>query len=231
MPILEYIKEPIYLVGFLLGITIGLSVHEFAHAWIAMRLGDYTAKYQGRVSLNPSKHIDPWGLLFLLFAGFGWGKPVPINSNALRGRYDELKIAIAGPISNLITAFIFSLIATVYLMITKGNLGYESDAFVIIVKSISEINIVLAVFNLIPVPPLDGSRILKTFLSYENKAKMDRLEKSGFGIIIIFLLATVGALSLVLTTAFSLVFRTFSAIIYVLIDSFVKIFDFIVSLF
>jgi len=146
------------------GIIIGLTVHEFSHAWVALRAGDSTSRDQGRITLNPLKHIDPLGFIMLLVAGFGWAKPVEFNEQNLRNpKTDVLKIAVAGPVSNAITAMILSII---YAFIYKA--GYINPYTVPgeIFRSGIVINWALFVFNLIPIPPLDGSHLL---LSYFKK--------------------------------------------------------------
>lgn len=140
-------------------ILIGLTVHEFAHGWVAYRLGDHTAKNQGRLTLNPLAHIDPVGFLMLILVQFGWAKPVPVNPNNLRidsGR-GMLLVSLAGPVSNLLLAMITAIIIVTGL-IPHG--GYFFDIFYLTLY----INVVLAIFNLIPVPPLDGSKILAGLL-------------------------------------------------------------------
>jgi len=146
---------------FLPGIIIGLTVHEFCHAWVAHLCGDSTSKDQGRVTLNPLKHIDPLGFIFLIFAGFGWAKPVQFNEQNLRNpKYDVIKIAFAGPLSNAVLAMILSVIFSI---MTAFLPAYESSA----TGTLSEvflyaiyINWGLFIFNLIPLPPLDGSHLL-----------------------------------------------------------------------
>jgi Zn-dependent protease len=142
---------------FLPGIIIGLTVHEFCHAYVAKKCGDTTAEEQGRISLNPLKHIDPLGFIFLLLVGFGWAKPVQFNERNLRNpKYDIMKIAIAGPLSNAVIAMILSVIFTILP-------SYESDNYQTLVNIILYavyINWGLFVFNLIPLPPLDGSHLL-----------------------------------------------------------------------
>ncbi|MFA6081866.1 MAG: site-2 protease family protein [Patescibacteria group bacterium] len=158
--------------GIVLGVMLALSVHEFAHAWMANRLGDDTAKYQGRLTLNPLAHIDPMGLFLFVFAGFGFGKPVPYNPNALKSDLDEIKIAIAGPISNLLVALIFALPARI---MTIAGLPTDQSIFLLFLDAIVSLNIILAVFNIIPIPPLDGSKIVNYFLDHEAREVWERI--------------------------------------------------------
>lgn len=151
-----------YLVGrllFLPGILLGISVHEFAHGLAADRLGDNTPRLQGRLSLNSLRHLDPLGFLCLLVFGFGWAKPVMINprnfKNPLR---DDAIVSLAGPVSNFFVAFLFTAfmkLADVFLPVTLLN-----QVIFEVLRSTVQINLVLTVFNLIPVPPLDGHHIL-----------------------------------------------------------------------
>jgi len=142
---------------FLPGIIIGLTVHEFCHAYVAKLCGDTTSEEQGRITLNPLKHIDPMGFIFLIVVGFGWAKPVQFNERNLRNpKYDIMKIAIAGPLSNAVIAMILSLILS-------DLSTHQSDTYQIIGNIIHYaiiINWALFVFNLIPLPPLDGSHLL-----------------------------------------------------------------------
>ncbi|MBI2448615.1 site-2 protease family protein [Candidatus Microgenomates bacterium] len=174
--LLDLFSSPLALLAFLLAIIIGLTVHEFAHAWMATRLGDFTAKYAGRLSLNPARHFDPTGTLFLLFVGFGWGKPVPVNPNALKNRYDELKVSIAGPTAN----FLLALILSIPLLIADQ---YGFDAYntypLTIIGIIVQVNLLLAAFNILPIYPLDGSKILSAIAPESMRDAVDRLEKSG----------------------------------------------------
>jgi Zn-dependent protease len=144
---------------YLPGIVIGLTVHEFSHALVAHLSGDPTSKDQGRITLNPLKHIDPIGLIFLFVAGFGWAKPVQFNEENLRRKSDIVKIAFAGPLSNAVMAMILSV---VYLLVFKNqpdiySPGYETLTEVLYIALF--INWGLFFFNLLPVPPLDGSHI------------------------------------------------------------------------
>ena len=144
------------------GIIIGLSFHEFAHAWMSDKLGDPTPRRQGRVTINPMAHIDPIGFLALLLVGFGWGKPVQIDPSYYKNRRrDEFLVGIAGVTMNLLIAVIFSLPARA---IVKAFNGAAASDFIyniyLMIFYIVSINIVLMIFNLIPCPPLDGWGIL-----------------------------------------------------------------------
>lgn len=149
---------------YLPGIILGLTVHEYCHALVAHWCGDNTSKDQGRVSLNPLKHIDPYGFIMLMVAGFGWAKPVQFNEQNLRNpRYDVIKIALAGPLSNAVIAMILSVIFVVFSSALSGKI--VSELFL----SAIFINWALFVFNLIPLPPLDGSHLLLSqFRKYPN---------------------------------------------------------------
>jgi Zn-dependent protease len=146
---------------FLPGIILGLTIHEFSHAIVAHMCGDSTSKDQGRVTLNPLKHIDPFGFIMLLVAGFGWAKPVQFNEQNLRNpKFDVSKIALAGPLSNAVIAMVLSIIFT----LLSSSLPYFQSTGSQIVSEIFlnaiYINWGLFIFNLIPLPPLDGSHLL-----------------------------------------------------------------------
>ncbi len=181
MLLLNLFSQPLDLAAVLIAIVIGLTVHEFAHAWMAARLGDLTAKYAGRLSLNPSRHFDFTGTLFLLLVGFGWGKPVPINPNALHGRYAELKVSLAGPFSNILMALICSIPIAIALGL---GLSYEANIYLHFIRVIAEINVFFAAFNLLPIFPLDGSAIIKALAPRSWHYKLADWERSG--IIILF---------------------------------------------
>lgn len=146
---------------FLPGIIIGLTVHEFCHAWVAHLCGDSTSKDQGRVTLNPLKHIDWMGFVFLIFAGFGWAKPVQFDERNLRNpKYDVIKIALAGPLSNAVLAMIlsviFSIVSSFLPEYQTPGMQIMSEVFIYAIY----INWGLFIFNLIPLPPLDGSHLV-----------------------------------------------------------------------
>ena len=173
-----------------LPVIFAITVHEVAHGWVANKFGDPTAKLLGRLTLNPIKHIDILGtviipaILLLLSSGFifGWAKPVPVNYNNLkRPKRDMAFVAAAGPFANLLMAIIWVLIAKLGILIGKDNVGfwfyYMGHAGVMI-------NLVLMVLNLIPIPPLDGSRVVTSFLSPTAAATYNKLESWGFFILL-----------------------------------------------
>jgi len=177
------------LVYVLPGILLGLTVHEYCHAFSAWKLGDSTARNQGRLTLNPLKHIDPIGFLFLLFAGFGWAKPVQFDPYQLRNlRRDKAIIAAAGPLSNLVLGIllIFGIRAIIYFQ-AHGMINIPI-VFLNIMLSASTINFALFIFNLIPIPPLDGSHILFSALDLKPQTE-NMLLKIGMPILLVILLA------------------------------------------
>tara|TARA_B100001765_G_scaffold141442_1_gene89608 strand:- start:107 stop:724 length:618 start_codon:yes stop_codon:yes gene_type:complete len=148
-----------------------LVFHEFSHGWVANKLGDPTAKYAGRLTLNPIVHLDILGSLMILFVGFGWAKPVPVDSRYLANpRIDMMKIAFAGPAANLLLA----LIAGTIIRIT-GYMGVLTSMLIMF----TQINIMLAVFNMIPIPPLDGSQIFSGLMVRHNPDIVMKLQMYG----------------------------------------------------
>ncbi len=148
-----------------------LVFHEFSHAWVANKLGDPTARYSGRLTLNPLAHLDPFGTLMILFVGFGWAKPVPVDTRYLSNpRVDMMKIAFAGPAANLLLAFIGGMI------IRSGFIG---GSIAMMIFLFTQINIMLAVFNMIPIPPLDGSQIFSGLMMRKNPELVYKLQRYG----------------------------------------------------
>jgi Zn-dependent protease len=164
MSIFTLLHDPASFIIFLLAIVLAISVHEAAHAWVADKLGDSTARIMGRTSLNPLAHLDPLGSILFLLVGFGWGKPVPVDERNLRRRYDIIAVALAGPASNFLTAIILALFYR-FLLFTSLQ-----PVFAIAII----INLSLMLFNLIPLPPLDGSKILRLFVSQETYYAIER---------------------------------------------------------
>jgi Zn-dependent protease len=202
-----------------LPVLFAITVHEVAHGWVANKLGDSTAKMLGRLTLNPFKHIDPIGTvvvplaMVLLQTGFvfGWAKPVPVNMNKLNSpRKDMAIVAIAGPVSNLIMAifwvFIFKLGNSV---ITDPNIA---KGIIAMGQAGILINLILFVFNLLPIPPLDGSRVLSGFLPKSLSDLMDKIEP--YGLFIVIGLLYFGVLNSILTPALNFFMNTIGSIFF-----------------
>mgnify|MGYP001149908058 CR=1 FL=1 len=158
-----------------------LSFHEFAHAWMAAKCGDTTAARMGRLTLNPMAHLDMMGSLMILFVGFGWAKPVPVDSRFLRNpRTDMMKVAFAGPAANLLLAFVGGTIIRAHLV---------GESLILMLVLFTQINIMLAVFNMIPIPPLDGSQIFSGLMVRKNPDLVMKLQMYGpkilFGLILL----------------------------------------------
>lgn len=168
-------------------------IHEYMHGWMADRLGDSTAKDMGRLTLNPIPHIDPFGSILLPFLlvitgvpfVFGWAKPVPFNPYNLRDKkYGAAKVAVAGPLGNFITALFFGFILRFF----GGALVAINPILPQLLLIIVFINLLLMIFNLVPIPPMDGSKILTPFLPHEWQIKFFQLERYGMFLVLIFIM-------------------------------------------
>ncbi|MGD2143208.1 MAG: site-2 protease family protein [Anaerolineae bacterium] len=186
-----------------------MPFHEWAHAWAAYQLGDDTAARRGRLTINPLAHLDPVGTLSLAFFGFGWGKPVPVNPYRLRGnmRGSHALVSIAGPLSNLVLSM---LAATPFRLGWLSLYGASSPISLrgVLVQFIS-INLALMLFNLIPFPPLDGSRVLAWLLPRRWTAKLEKLEQfGGPGLMLgLYLLSRLGVLGIAMNPLMNFMFR------------------------
>lgn len=177
------------------GLLLALTFHEFAHGYAAALMGDNTARYSGRLSLNPMDHLDLWGTLCLLFFRFGWAKPVPINpQNFKNHKKGIIVVSLAGPAANFLLAFVSGiLMALLSKFFTASKIAIF---FFEILYFCMHMNVGLMIFNLIPIPPLDGSKILMEFIPYRYRYRMYQLERfSGF---ILLLLVWTGILNPVL---------------------------------
>ena len=164
-------------------ILFGLTIHEFSHGWVAWRLGDPTAKSIGRLTLNPLKHLDLIGTIALFLFRFGWAKPVPIDPRNFQHPTRDMAISgLAGPAANLVTAAVSGLILRVLIMTHVGGFPAQLAGFFVF------FNLVLCFFNLIPIPPLDGSRLLYHLLPRDLAEGYGRLERYGFIILIAIIL-------------------------------------------
>ena len=165
------------------GLLIAITFHEFAHAFAADKLGDDTPRLQGRLNLNPLSHLDPIGSIMMLFAGFGGGKPVEVNPRNYDRRFSMDKadaiVSIAGPLMNFFLAIVFTIIFCVIYKVANVNFTNSQAGFIIMlmIKIAISLNIGLGVFNLIPLPPLDGSKIIKAFLPYNARVWFENNEK------------------------------------------------------
>jgi Zn-dependent protease len=181
----DFILKAIF---FLPPFLLAISMHESAHAYVAYRFGDPTAKNLGRITLNPIPHIDIFGLIAIFLVHFGWAKPVPVDPNNLRNPVkDNLWIALAGPASNLVLAIIFGII---YRILSPVLSGSDAGTFILMMIRFSvTLNIVLMVFNLFPIPPLDGFHILEGIVPHEMYLKLQQVRRTGpmllFGLIIL----------------------------------------------
>lgn len=190
--------DPLVIVATLLAFIVGTTIHEFCHAWSALMLGDDTAQRQGRITLNPLMHFDPIGFLGMVLIsiglfGIGWGRPVPVNPNRLRGHQRGMALtAAAGPISNIVLAALFAI------PLRFGNLDLSHNALVFL-QAMVWVNLLLASFNLIPIPPLDGSKVIGPFLPVNLRHRLYAIEPWGF--IIIYLLFVWGGLGRILAQA------------------------------
>lgn len=182
------------------GILLGLTVHEFSHALSALYMGDDTAKHYGRLTLNPLKHIDPIGFLMLLFAGFGWAKPVPVNPNNFKHRkLGCFLVSISGPLSNFLLVIVLAVVLGFQLTFMNNRLMNLIIIFAI------QINIVLGLFNLFPIPPLDGSKMLLLILPDSMEGFIYKMEKYSY--IILFILLYLGVIGNILFPMVEFIFE------------------------
>jgi len=196
--------NPALALAFIVGLVSAISIHEAAHALVAYRLGDPTAKLAGRLTLNPASHLDPIGTLALLLVGIGWGKPTPFDPFNLRNiKRDSALISVAGAASNFFLAIILSL--PYLIAYFTGNLNIAINQVYDLLSPIIEINIILGVFNLIPIHPLDGFKVLAGLLPRDWYR--DFIQTERYGIFILLFLLITGAISRILFPIISAIFE------------------------
>ena len=190
------------------GLIISMVVHEYAHARMAVTLGDFTPKLMGRLTLDPRAHIDPVGLLMLFLVRFGWAKPVIINpSNFRQPRRDDILVSLAGPLANLLTAFL-----ALFLLVLVSQFGVHlSQGTILVCRLIIIYNINFAIFNLIPLPQLDGSHILKQLLPRELAWRFASLER--YSLLILIVLVMTPILQYVFVPMQQIIWQVFAALI------------------
>ena len=183
-----------HIVAGLPGLLIAMVIHEYAHAQVAVWLGDFTPRLMGRLTLNPKAHVDPIGMLMLFLVHFGWAKPVMINPRNFKNpKRDDILVSLAGPAANFITAFLALLALLIY-----SRMGGDMTAGVYLVfQMIIEYNIGFGIFNLIPLPPLDGSHVLMQLLPRDMAYKLAGLERYSFLILIVLLMTPVLSMILI----------------------------------
>ena len=173
--------SPAQIIGIAVALVVGITFHEFSHAFIADQLGDHRPRALGRVSLNPVAHIDPIGAIVFLVAGFGWGKPVPVNVYALRpGRVGMAIVAAGGPIANAIVAIVAAVVFRALEIGGIGGFGLQVVYFIVLY------NLLLGIFNLLPIPPLDGYNVLLAFVPPRTAFTIQRY--APYGVIVLLLL-------------------------------------------
>ena len=195
------------------GVIIAISFHEFAHAWTADKLGDTTPRAQGRLTLDPKAHLDPKGFILLLFCGVGWGKPVQINPNNFTSNKSrqtcEALVSVAGPIMNFILAIIFTVIFYAITFFAPKIQIIQITAN--LMMWIAIINIGLGVFNLVPLPPLDGEKIFRRFLPY---SAIEWLERNQYTLEIVFLILwATGVLSMLVAPIIRFIFNILNNVV------------------
>ena len=195
----------------LLAVLVAITFHETAHGYVAYSLGDTTAKDQGRLTLNPLAHLDPIGALLMFIAGFGWAKPVPVNPFYFKGDRTRgmMLVSIAGPLTNLALSFL------AYFVYVAGSGFYSIPFLSIFLRSMVTLNIYLAIFNLIPIPPLDGSKILAGFLPKATAYKyLNTVEQYGF--LILMELIIFNGTDMILVPIANAVLNLFSQILFLI---------------
>jgi Zn-dependent protease len=186
--------DPQLFFAFVIAVIVGITFHEFSHAAVATLQGDQTARSQGRLTLNPLSHLDPLGSIALIVAGFGWGRPVPFSPMHLHNRrWGAALVGLAGPAANFLLALASVIVLRLLYSTTLG--GFEVDFRVRLLEMLVLLNVVLGVFNLLPIPPLDGSRLLSIFLPPSRQNIVYFLDQYGIFLLLGLLILAPGLLT------------------------------------
>lgn len=186
--------NPLYLIPWVLAVLLSIGWHEFFHAMAGHLQGDDTAERSGRLTLNPLAHIDWIGFALMMFVGFGWGKPTPFNPYNLRfKKWGSALVALAGPLSNMLMAVLA--IAAYKLLGYPNPLYHEANLLGVFLQFMLQLNLVLGLFNLLPIPPLDGSKVLYTLLGSKHQNTIIWLERNGTWLLLAFIIFAQGLLS------------------------------------
>ena len=182
---------------FLPALLISLSIHEFAHSFIAYKLGDKSQKALGRMTLNPLAHIDLWGFVCIALFGFGWGKPVIVDDRNFKNRSrDNMFVALAGPMSNILLSIVFTIILKILMVIGVVDLAVSTTSGNVLTNMLVlsiQFNVIFGIFNMLPIPPFDGSKVLFYFLPGKYKEIMYVLERYSFIIILILVFTNISS--------------------------------------
>lgn len=202
---------------FLPALLISLSIHEFAHAYTAYKFGDRSQKALGRMTLNPLAHIDIWGFVCIALLGFGWGRPVIIDDRNFKNRAKgNMLTALAGPMSNLVMAILFTIVLKICMMTGVVDFAVSTTTGSVLTNMLVlaiQFNVVFAIFNMLPIPPFDGSKVLFYFLPQKYKGIMYTLETYSFYIILIFIIT--GAGGYIITPLVNLILNFLNFILFV----------------
>lgn len=204
---INFLIDVLYIIP---GVIIAISFHEYAHARMAYAMGDDTARLNGRMTVNPMSHIDPIGIMMLIVARFGWAKPVPINENNFKNRKSgTILVSIAGVAMNILIA----ILAFIILELTRNI--FPSPEFKMVMYNVASINISFAAFNLLPIPPLDGSKILVTLLPAKYRYIVYKYE--NYGTLVMLLLIITGTLGIVLNPLLTIIITFIQAVINIIL--------------
>ena len=188
-------------------LLLSLSVHEYAHAWMAYKLGDISQKIRGRLTMDPTKHIDPFGFIYIALLGVGWGRPVMVDDRNFKDRAKGTMLtSLAGPVANILLALLLTLVLKVLIMVGAVDLVATSKVVEILVSMLLltiQFNVIFGIFNMIPLPPLDGSKVLFYFLPSKLKPIMYTLERYSFIIIVVLFMTDLS--SVIIQPAYNLV--------------------------